>query len=149
MSNGFKKSLSILTEYAEKQGFTVNLNYHDVSIIKWRGLNEPKKILIEDSNSLEDKVYLFLHELGHNELRKNWVEYEKVNPVAAFAEVIKHYKYRRRIEYYVCVIEEEYKAWDAGFELGNRLGIKIDDKRWNELRNKCLMTYIRYFGNKK
>ena len=149
MSYSFKKSLSILTDYAEGQGFTVNLDYHDISTVKWRGLNEPRKILIEGNNTLESKVYLFLHELGHNELRKDWAVYERVMPVAAYADVIKLYKYRRRIEYYICTIEEEFKAWDAGFVLGQRLGIRINKKHWNDLRNKSLMSYIRYFGNKK
>jgi hypothetical protein len=45
-------------------------------------------------------------------------------------------------------LEEEYMSWDSGYALGKSLGIEIDDEKWLELKNKCLMGYIRFFGKK-
>jgi hypothetical protein len=148
MFHGYKKAIKILTEYANNQGFKVDLEFNDISIIEWDDLNFPYKISIDGSLSIEEKVYVFLHELGHNELRKDWVEYKRVMPIVAYAESVNASKYRRRIGYYVSCLEEEFKAWDKGEELAKNFGIKINKKSWYKLKNKNLMSYIRYFGKK-
>lgn len=147
MSCDYEKSIKVLIQYAEQQGFKVDLNHYDISEIKWFELNTPKVIKIQSKN-IEYQVYEFLHELGHHELRKNWSEYKKVLPTVAYAESVKPSKYKRRNDYYVSSLEEEYKAWDKGSELANQLGIKIKKTKWNTLKTKCLMSYIRYFGKK-
>ncbi len=148
MFHGYKKAIKILTEYANNQGFKVDLEFNDISIIEWDDLNFPYKISIDGSLSVEEKVYVFLHELGHNELRKDWGEYKRVMPIVAYAESVNVSKYRRRIGYYVSCLEEEFKAWDKGEELAKNFGIKINKKSWYKLKNKNLMSYIRYFGKK-
>lgn len=147
MSCVYKKSIKVLIEYAEKQGFKVVMNHDDISEIKWFELNKPKMIKIQ-SKTIEYQVYEFLHELGHHELRKNWSDYKQVLPTVAYAESVKPSKYKRRNDYYVSSLEEEYKAWDKGLELADQLGIKIKKTKWNTLKTKCLMSYIRYFGKK-
>lgn len=147
MSCDYEKSIKVLIQYAEQQGFKVDLNHDDISEIKWFELNKPKVIKIQSKN-IEYQVYEFLHELGHHELRKNWSEYKKVLPTVAYAESVKPSKYKRRIGYYVSSLEEEYKAWDKGLELANQLDIKVKKIKWNTLKTKCLMSYIRYFGKK-
>jgi len=147
MSCKFQKSIKVLIQYAEEQGFKVIMNYDNTSQVDWIELNKPNTIKIEDK-AFDFQVYEFLRELGHHELRKDWSEYKKVLPTVAYAESVKPNKYRRRIGYYVSSIEEEYKAWERGLELAKLLGIKINKKRWNVLKNRCLMTYIRHFGKK-
>jgi hypothetical protein len=147
MSCDYEKSIKVLIQYAEQQGFKVDLNHDDISEIKWFELNKPKVIKIQSKN-IEYQVYEFLHELGHHELRKNWSEYKKVLPTVAYAESVKPSKYKRRIGYYVSSLEEEYKAWDKGLELANQLDIKVKKIKWNTLKTKCLMSYIRHFGKK-
>lgn len=147
MSCEYEKSIKVLLQYAEEQGFKVELNHDDTSEIDWIGLNQPNVIRIQ-SKPIENQVYEFLHELGHHELRKDWSEYKKVLPTVAYAESVRPTKYKRRIGYYVSSLEEEYKAWDKGLELANLLGVKIKKRKWNVLKNKCLMTYIRHFGKK-
>jgi hypothetical protein len=142
-----KNSIKVLTQYAEEQGFIVEMNHNDTSQIDWVVLNKPNMIRIEEK-CIEMQVYEFLHELGHHELRKDWNEYKKVLPTVAYAESVRPSKYKRRIGYYVSSLEEEYKAWDKGLELANQLGIKIKKTTWNTLKAKCLMTYIRHFGKK-
>lgn len=148
MFHDYKKHIKVLLDYAENEGFKVDLNYFNTSEITWVDFNTPNEILIEGKYSDEIKTYIFLHELGHNELRKDWDEYNKILPNVANAESVNESKYRRRIGYYVSSLEEEYKAWDKGFELGERFGITIRKDIWDKIRNKCLMCYIRYFGKK-
>ena len=149
MSKNYKKSMSLLVEYAKNQGFeSINLNFDGISTIFWYSVNIPNIIRIEGKHSIETKVYLLLHELGHHELRKDWVGFEKENPIIAEAEMEVGFKLRRRIGYYVSCLEEEYKAWSRGYELGKSLGININDKKWFELKNKCIMGYIRFFGKR-
>jgi hypothetical protein len=152
----YTKALERLTEWAVKQGYSeITFDHHDISQIDWKGsgLNEPNTIKIEGKYPIEIKVYLMLHELGHHQLRKNWSKFKKTLPVVAHAEHI-HFvrnvgKYKRRVTYSVSCMEEEFKAWDEGLKLAEKLDVKINIKKWNEFKAKCLIGYIRYYGSKK
>ena len=148
MFHDYKKYINILLDYAENQGFKVDLNYFRTSEIYWVDLNIPSEINIEGRYNDELKVYVFLHELGHNELRKDWDSYNNILPNVANAEKVNESKFKRRIGYYVSCLEEEYKAWDKGLELAEKLGIIVRRGVWDSFRDRCLMGYIRYFGKK-
>lgn len=152
----YTQALERLTQWAYRQGYEeVSFDHHDISYIDWKlkTLNEPSVIRIEGKYPVEIKVYLLLHELGHHQLRKDWAKFKKTLPVAAHAEHI-HFvkkvgKYKRRVTYTVSCMEEEFKAWDEGYKLAMKLGLKINDKKWNELKSKCLISYMRYYASKK
>jgi Zn-dependent peptidase ImmA (M78 family) len=40
--------------------------------------NTPNSIKIEGNLSYELQTYIFLHELGHHQLRKDWNEFHKI-----------------------------------------------------------------------
>jgi len=152
----YTRALATLTEWATKQGYTdISLDHHDISQIDWQRntLNIPKDIKIEGKYPIEMKVYIFLHELGHHQLRKDWNKFKKTLPASAHAEHLHFYrnvgKYKRRVTYSVSCMEEEFKAWDEGFKLGEKLGIRINMSKWSTLKAKCLISYIRYYGSKK
>jgi len=150
----YTRALERLTEWANQEGYEVYFDHNDVSEIDWETntLNWPKWIKIEGRHPIELKVYLLLHELGHHLLRRDWDRFKEVLPVVANAEHIDFYyrdkKYKRRIDYAVSCMEEEFKAWDEGYRLGKELDIRINDKKWNEFRSKCLMAYMRYYSSK-
>lgn len=151
----YKKALDILLEWSVKEGFIdIDLKYTGTSQIDWvkDTLNTPKDIKIEKS-TYEEQTYVFLHELGHHQLRKNWTKFHRELPTMAVAEEYLHYtsdrKLVRRRDYMVSHLEEEYKAWEEGFILGQKLGIKINMLKWTALKSKCLMTYIRHFAGVK
>lgn len=151
----YKNALDILWDWSLKEGFNdIDLTYTGTSQIDWvkDTLNTPKNIKIEKA-SYEEQTYVFLHELGHHQLRKNWTKFQRELPTMALAEERLHYtsdrKLVRRQNYMVSHLEEEYKAWEEGFILGERLGIKINMTKWTALKSKCLMTYIRYFASHK
>jgi hypothetical protein len=151
----YKNAIDILWDWAVKEGFTaIDLTYTGTSQIDWvkDTLNTPKDIKIEKA-SYEEQTYIFLHELGHHQLRKNWTKFHRELPTMAIAEEYLYYtsdrKLVRRQNYIVSHLEEEYKAWEEGFILAERLGIKINMDKWTALKSKCLMSYIRYFANLK
>ena len=151
----YKNALDILWDWSLGEGFTdVDLSYSGTSQIDWvkSTLNTPKDIKIQKS-TYEEQTYIFLHELGHHQLRKNWTKFQRELPTMAFAEEHLHYtsdrKLVRRQDYMVSHLEEEYKAWEEGFLLGEKLGIRINMTKWSALKSKCLMTYIRYFAGLK
>ncbi len=156
MRFSYKRALDVLTEWAIKEGYEdISFDYDGVSFIDWQrdSLNYPKKIRIEGKYPIEIKVYLMLHELGHHQLRKSWDKFEKTLPITAYAEVYhkdkNEIKYKRRVTYVVSCLEEEFKAWDEGYKLGEKLGIKINLDKWNTFKSKCLISYIRYYATKK
>jgi hypothetical protein len=149
----YKTALDILWDWSVKEGFTdIDLSYSGTSQIDWQKntLNTPKDIKIEKA-SYEEQTYIFLHELGHHQLRKNWLRFHRELPTMAIAEEHLYYtkdrRLVRRMDYMVSHLEEEYKAWEEGFKLGERLGIRINEKKWTALKCKCLMSYIRYFAS--
>jgi hypothetical protein len=149
----YTKALDRLTTWANKEGYEVILDHDSISEITWvnRTLNWPNKIYIQ-KNPVETMVYLLLHELGHHVLRKDWTRFKELLPISAEAED-KHFnegddKYKRRVVYQVSCLEEEFKAWDEGYRLGRRMGIRINDDKWHNLRGGCLLSYMRFYANK-
>jgi len=151
----YTKALEKLTQWGKSEGYKISFNHNDISYIKWkkRSLNEPTEIRIEGKYSNELKTYLLLHELGHHQLRKDWGLFEKELPVTAKAEYIHLFenisKYKRRKDYYVSSMEEEFKAWEEGKKLAEELGIRINEVKWNDFKTECLMSYMRYYSKKK
>lgn len=150
------KALKLVTEWAKGEGYEdITLDHNDISQIDWKRstLNSPKNIKIQGKYCNELKLYLMLHELGHHQLRKDWDKFKKKLPITAYAEYANTSKrlgkYKRRVTYSVSCVEEEYKAWDEGYKLGERLGVRINEKKWTSIKAKCLIGYIRYYGTKK
>lgn len=156
MRYSYTKALNTITDWAIKEGYEdISFDHDDISYIDWQSdsLNSPNIIRIQGKNPIEIKVYLLLHELGHHQLRKNWDKFKKMLPVTAYAEHV-HFiknegKYKRRVTYNVSCMEEEFKAWEEGYKLGEKLGVKINLDKWNALKSKCLISYMRYYATKK
>lgn len=151
----YTEALERLSYWAEQEGYKIEFDHDDISYINWKRntLNWPRVIKIETKLSIELKVYVLLHELGHHQLRKDWSLFERELPILANAESIHLYekvlKYKRRVDYIVSSMEEEFKAWDEGYKLGNLLGIRINEKKWHNIRTKCLFGYMKYYSEKK
>ena len=152
----YTKALERLKQWAYKEGYeTVTFDHNDVSYIDWqlKTLNIPSEIRIQGKFPIEIKVYILLHELGHHILRKDWDKFTKVLPISAHAEHVHFFKndvkYKRRVQYNVSCMEEEFKAWDEGHKLADRLGIRINEVKWYDFKAKCLMGYMRYYSTKK
>jgi hypothetical protein len=144
----YKGALHKLITYAKDNGVKkIDINYNDFSYIKFDDIGKPNKIMIESGKSYEIKVYLLLHELGHCKLRANWDIFTENLPYLADVEYYNDKKMKKTINYLVSCVEEEFKAWDFGYQLGNELGIRINKDKWNNLKYECLMSYINYYSN--
>lgn len=150
----YKESLEILKRYASEEGYNVDLEYEGISYVKFLKdtLNGPKHIKIESGSDDEIRIYYFLHELGHHELRKDWDKFAEILPISAEAEseqlATKNGKYLRRVAYYVSSLEEEFMAWAEGLRVAKELNIPINMVNWLKLKTKCLKLYINYYANK-
>ena len=154
MRYSYRKALVCLKDYAENGGLEVIFAYSGTSHINWTPatLNDLKKVYIE-KHTPESQTYLFLHELGHYELRKNWKKFKKRLPVIAYAEEMnvtqKVTKFMRRKDYIVSSLEEEFMAWEEGLKLAGKLGIIVNPKRWISIKSDCLKGYISYYATLK
>lgn len=146
----WEKALAKLTKWAKNNGFKhIDLNYDGESYIQWFMVNQPYEIRIEKRCSNENKVYYFLHELGHHKLRGNLDDYKKRYPLMLKAELSEgraKSNLLRMNEYKVSDIGEEFEAWDEARLLADRLKIRINKKNFEALRVKSLMSYIRFYG---
>jgi hypothetical protein len=149
-------ALKKLSNWAYEEGYEkISFNHTNISYINWEkeSLNYPKEIKIEGKYSIEFKVYLMLHELGHHQLRKDWERFKVELPISYEAENSKFFdgsnKLMRRRMDIVSSLEEEFKAWEEGFLLATEFDIKINLEKWNLFKSKCLMSYIRYYAKKK
>ena len=105
-------------------------------------MSDVKEIHICSRNGIENKLYALLHECGHALVRENWTKFEKEFPAHAACG----YDGRKNgtAKYRVSLIEEEYEAWKRGKRLAKRLGIELDEARFEKHKTECLMSYIKW-----
>ncbi len=151
----YTKAFKKLKEWALGEGFkSVTINHDNISYISWEvnSLNTPLNIKIQSGYDDEHRVYLLLHELGHHQLRKDWDLFTENFPVLAKAELWHHKNkgnnLKRRRDYQLHSLEEEFRAWDEGFNLALSMDIPIDLVKWNTLRTKCLLGYFKFYRDK-
>lgn len=149
MENNIQK----LTRYAEKQGFEVYEG--EASTVRFKPnvwpANQPDSIEIRKHRQKSRRLYDLLHELGHYKIRKNWASYAQAYPQTNLAEWMHHsfglYKYKRRIDYKIESLREEYAAWDEGLKLARKKGIDIDEKDYRKYANRMIAEYVRFYGD--
>lgn len=157
MRYSYKKALDILTQYAFDEGFAeVDLSYSGISTVINNHLQPywtPTRIKIQGCYNYEHQVYLFLHELGHHELRKDPELFKERFPIIYKAEdhTSRTYtrNFRRRKSYFVESFKEEYTAWDEGLILAEYFEIPINHERWSKLKTECLLSYMRHYSHLK
>ncbi len=102
--------------------------------------SDVKQITIYSSQGIEKRLYSLLHECGHALIRANWRKFESEYPAHATAEV--DARRMKSDKYKISLVEEEVEAWKRGRRLAKRLGVYIDDEKFNKLKTKCLMSYF-------
>ena len=147
MKVSYKKALEMLTEYAYSEGYDlVDLEHVGVSKLHFE-----QSIHIQGDCSDEYKVYYFLHELGHHILRKDKEAFKKAFPLVYRVELLRSKPYKRKLkrrrEYFVDALNEEYMAWEEGLKLAVEMGLHLHKRNWKNVRTGCLMAYIRYYSS--
>ena len=97
---------------------------------------ESKIISIKNTRSLETQLYTLLHECGHLLIYNNnsVFEYERVE--GSYGEKTMTRKSFRVIE--------EVEAWKRGKTLASRLGITINEKKWDREVSSAINKYMKW-----
>ena len=98
-------------------------------------------ICINSKQTLAKQLYVLLHECGHLLIddRSKTTEFRFRKGYYVTDENIK------KLFIYRCtVVEEEFEAWSRGRKLAKKLGIKINDDAFDDLKSALLKTYMKW-----
>lgn len=133
----FHKAYSVVWQYAvSRLGYEV----YEGSDLQDVCMSDVKEINICSRKGVEKKLYALLHECGHALIRENWNKFAKEYP--AHAEVGYDGRKNRTDSYRISLLEEEFEAWKRGRRLAKRLGLNIDEERFEKHKTQCLMSYV-------
>jgi len=136
--SAYSRSLNKLKTWAKRR--------HAITVVFDSGqsdryLPDERLILVNDSQTDENKYYALLHELGHHLNRdKKTRGYRKRFDLLSKAETLG--KPIRSHAYRVQYVEEEIKAWRNGEKIADQLNLKLDLQKYNNYASKWVMTYI-------
>ena len=97
---------------------------------------EDKIVSINTTRSIETQLYILLHECGHILIHNN-------EDIVKYRTVQENFKERSDI-HKVFQVMEEAEAWKRGKRLGRKLGIQINEEKWNRDLSRALNKYIRW-----
>ncbi|HIB78094.1 MAG TPA: hypothetical protein EYO58_10900 [Flavobacteriales bacterium] len=108
-----------------------------------------KCVTINARQGIEKQLYSLLHECGHILIQSNEAVYNKKFPASAKRNCfLSHRQLEKSKKYKVDVIAEEIEAWDRGKSLATRLGIYVDENKFNEFKVACVFTYVEWATEK-
>ena len=99
------------------------------------------QIVLNSRNHIEKRLYILLHECGHILINNN--SSDRVFSLSLDTEAImggKKVSRKRR----VAKLAEEMEAWKRGENLASRLGIKINEKKFDKIRADSIMSYVEW-----
>jgi len=97
---------------------------------------EEKIVSINTTRSTETQLYVLLHECGHVLIHNN-------EDIVKYRTVQESFKERSDI-HKVFTVMEEAEAWKRGKRLARRLGIEINEEKWNRDLSRALNKYIKW-----
>lgn len=100
---------------------------------------ESKTISINSRQHAENRYYTLIHECGHLLISYSSEQFQEDHPVYAFSGDIKT---SRSKAYQVSLVAEEIEAWKRGRRLAKRLGLHVDDAKFDKIMTNCVMSYI-------
>tara|TARA_B100000700_G_scaffold236399_1_gene262281 strand:- start:335 stop:790 length:456 start_codon:yes stop_codon:yes gene_type:complete len=99
-----------------------------------------KQIVINSRNHAEKRLYVLLHECGH--LLINSTKRDRVFALSRSTEAIMGNTTTRKRR--VAVISEEIEAWKRGERLAKRLGIEINEEKFDKIRADAIISYVEW-----
>lgn len=98
-----------------------------------------RSVHINSRQRSESKFYTLLHECGHLLISYSSKKFKEDYPVYAFSGDASS---TRSIAYQVSLVAEELEAWKRGRRLAKKMGLHVDDEKFNKIMSKCSMSYI-------
>lgn len=133
------RDIQTVLDWTDKRDLLVDFYYKDGS----KYFFESKAIQVCTKPKFEIQLYSLLHECGHylidESANKNPKTYHEkfrngyLNPINEKSDAHK-----------VSVLAEEYEAWNRGYSLANRIGIKLNEINFEKDKIKALKTYIKW-----
>lgn len=104
-----------------------------------------KLVLINRARPYETRLGTLLHECGHVEIHRR--RKRRVNCRIAGSSIkekrgLKGRCKPRTLARDISELDEEIEAWEVGTQLAKALEIKYNRKKFERLRERCLMTYV-------
>lgn len=130
-----EKSLKKIEEWLNKKGFSLVLMGNTFD---WMDFYN-KDVYISTRQSKENQLYGLLHECGHILIQSS-PKYENHYPV--INKTNKNKNLRLTNNFKLETLKEEIEAWDRGKKLAKRLGIKINEEKFDKLSVECLKSYF-------
>ena len=100
---------------------------------------EDKTVYIDSRNHSESRFYTLLHECGHLLIQQTSKQWAKDVPMYCWKEDA---RVERSKAYRVSLVAEEIEAWKRGRRLSNKLGLYINDEKYDKMITECVFTYI-------
>lgn len=135
------KDIQTVLEWTDKKQIIVDFYYKDGS----KYFIDSKTIQICNRSKFEIQLYSLLHECGHYLIDESALK----NPKTYFEKFPHGYlsgksEDKDSIQYKISILAEEIEAWNRGFSLSQRLGIKLNDKIFERDKNRALKSYIQW-----
>lgn len=126
------RELRKLERYCNKKGYAVLYNDVGIDSVNF----DEKRIILGDHHSNEMSLYYLLHEMGHVVLYNRQKTYKKY-----YGYCFENFS-KISLTYRIGILQEELDAWKEGLRLANRLKIKINRRKFEIIKSKCVKTYI-------
>lgn len=103
-----------------------------------------RTIKINSRMDPECQLHVLLHECGHYLIIASGSDDRYVNGYDRDETLSKNSLLHR-----VAVVDEEFEAWSRGLKLARRIGINIDENRYNDTRVRYVNLYIRWAAKRR
>ncbi len=133
MDSQKRKAIKKLETYAKRRGWKVK---YTTSKNKDTTITSAGEIFITKRRSLDHIMFVLCHEIGH----MMTINAQMKNPIY---DLFKTNKYGT-LTYRVLQVEEEFQAWEKGYNLLKELAISFSELKFAKVKASCLSTYMEY-----
>lgn len=128
--------LEILEAWCARRGILVSYVPNCQSSL----FTNPFSIVLNPRLGLQKLTGVFLHECGH-------VLVEQSTMKASGELLYPSSNYTRTTRYKVDIIENEFLAWQRGWDLAKKLGISMSREKYLEIRDEMIKRYLSWAVN--
>ena len=134
------QSIQRVADWLTKYHCDVVIEHGEESRFEFEGTT----IYINAQEKVENQLFTLLHEAGHLLIFKGNKQFAKDYPMYAHADsVCNDGRVVRGKAYQVSLVAEEIEAWRRGRRLAQRIGVRVNDDKYNKAMSDCVMSYIR------
>ena len=127
-----KDAIGVLVDWLDNKGYYVDFDRNGDDSVD----STSKIVSINTTRTNETQLYILLHECGHVLIHNN-------EDIVGYRDVQERFEERTVINK-IFTVMEEVEAWKRGKLLARRLGISIDEEKWNKDVTRALHKYIRW-----